>query len=75
MTIKIEKKRIEPYRNVERRDVRAYVLALRDLKVGESFLWKLQSNDRMTILILSIVFDRKFITRKEGEMYRIARTI
>lgn len=54
---------------------REYVKALAALDVGQSFLWRLASNDRMAISIVQMLFDRRFVARQEGDTFRIGRII
>lgn len=53
---------------------REFVTALRDLKKGQSFLYPdLASNDRMAISIVQMLFNREYVTRKEGKAFRVGR--
>lgn len=56
-------------------DFRQYVQALANLKKGQSFLWKLSSNDRMAISIVQMLFNRRFVARKEDDTFRIGRIL
>lgn len=55
---------------------RDFVLALKNLKKGQSFVWEMSSNDRMAIAIVQILLERQFVTRKqEGGKFRIGRVL
>ncbi len=56
-----------------RGDFREFVRTLRDMKKGQSFMWRLSSNDRMAISIVQILFDREFVSRREGDAFRVGR--
>lgn len=73
--IKIEKVAVQALKSGRGGNFQAFVLALRDLKKGESFLYPLASNDRMAIAIVQLLLERDFVTRKEGGMYRIGRVL
>lgn len=76
MAIKIQNKAVQPWASgAEERDYHGFLVALRDLEVGQSFLWKPTSNDRMAITIVGVLFGRKFKTRSEGDTHRIGRVL
>lgn len=49
------------------RDFQEFLKTLKDMKVGQSFLWKLASTDRMALCVAGMLLDRRYITRKEGD--------
>lgn len=76
MTLKIEK--IPLTREAkDNRQVRfaAYVDAIRDLKIGESFMWtlKVQTTHRLAVTIASRLLNREYLFRKEKNGVRIGR--
>lgn len=75
--LKIENKPVEPIGGTRRRNISFadFVIALRNLEVGQSFLMTLDSNDRMAIAIVQILYNRRYVSRKEGERHRIGRTV
>lgn len=77
MKLKIENKPIEPIGGIRRRDVTfaEFVITLQKLEIGQSFLMRLDSNDRMAIAIVQILYNRRFVSRKEGDRHRIGRTV
>ncbi len=77
MKIKVENKPVEPIGGNRARNVTftEFVITLRELKIGQSFLMNLQSNDRMAISIVQILYNRRFVARKEGVQHRIGRTL
>lgn len=52
---------------------RDLALALKVMKVGESFLWPVSSNDRAAIALAQVLLDRQFVTRREGKTFRVGR--
>lgn len=52
---------------------RDLALALKVMKVGESFLWPISSNDRAAIALAQVLLDRQFVSRKEGHTFRVGR--
>jgi hypothetical protein len=50
-----------------------FVMALRALKVGESFVYKLASNNRMAISIAQYLLDRRFTCQREKDSFRVGR--
>jgi len=75
--LKIEDVAVEPIGNGGRGKgaFREFVLALKALKRGQSFVWEMSSNDRMAIAIVQILLDRQFITRREGDSFRVGRLL
>src|ERR1700684_679784 len=69
---KIENVKVSAFNN--RGSRREFLEALPNLKVGQSFIWDLGSNDRTAISIAQFFLDRQFVTRKEGHQFRIGRT-
>jgi hypothetical protein len=51
-----------------------FVAALRDMKVGESFLFQLTSNHRNAISIMQYAFGYRYEAHKDGAAYRVFRT-
>lgn len=75
MALRIENVKVSPFNGRRsKRDYQDFLKALRDLKTGQSFMWALSSNDRMAISIVQFLLDRQYVTRKEGETFRIGRT-
>jgi hypothetical protein len=75
MALKIENVKVTPFNGRRgKREYQDFLTALRDLKTGQSFLWPLSSNDRTAIAIVQFLLDRQYMTRKEGESFRIGRT-
>lgn len=78
MSLKIENIPVEPIGNGSRGNgaFREFVLALKELHKGQSFVWELSSNDRMAIAIVQMLFDRQFITRKQPDgKFRVGRLL
>lgn len=75
MTIEVENVPINHWhgKGREERNWREFVQTLKDLKKGQSFLWKIASNDRMAIAMAGVLLDRRFRSAKEGELHRIGR--
>jgi hypothetical protein len=72
---KIEKKALLP-RSYHLGNFREFVLTLKALKVGESFVLeppKSESNYRMAISIVQILMEVRMATAREGKNLRIAR--
>ena len=63
MSIKIENKAVDGGGDT---GFREYVLTLRALEVGQSFVTKLPSSYRIALSVAQILLDREFVTRKEG---------
>jgi hypothetical protein len=74
--IKIEKVPLAPDPK-DNRQVRfaEFVDTVRDLKVGESFMYdlKMQSTHRLAITIASRLLRREYIVRKESKGVRVGR--
>ena len=79
MSLKIENIPVEPHSSGARGNgaFREFVLALKKLNKGQSFVWELSSNDRMAIAIVQILLERQFITRRQpdGSGFRIGRVL
>jgi hypothetical protein len=73
--IKVEKVQFKPGGSAWSNEFHEYVVALRDLKVGESFLYKMESHHRLAIAIMQHAFGRAYKSRKEGGsgVFRIGR--
>lgn len=73
MTIKIEKKSVLSVGGY--RDLTHIYQALKDMKVGESFLQERQqtANIRMVLTACRTLIGSHFAVRKEGDKYRIGR--
>jgi hypothetical protein len=76
MTYKIEKVALAPDAK-DNRQVRyaEFVDTLRDLKVGESFVfgYKFLSSHRLAITVVSRVLRHEYVARKENNVVRIGR--
>lgn len=59
----------------DKRDFKGFILALRDMEKGQSFLWKIVSTDRIAISVIGMLLDRRYVARKEGELHRIGRVL
>ncbi len=72
MKLKIENIKV---RRVSRHDsaLGDFIAALKQLKVGQSFLYDLKSNHRTAIQIVQHVLDRRFISRAEKTTFRVGR--
>jgi hypothetical protein len=64
MAIKIEKVPVNKSQHRDR-DFAQFVTAMRDLKVGESFVHPMQSHHRLVVTILQQLYERQYITRRE----------
>lgn len=75
MKIKIEKTPITfAITKTSGQSMQSFTEAVRDMKVGESFLFaEVTSNHRNALSILQYAFSRKFCCRKEGSSFRVAR--
>ncbi len=71
MTVKLEKKAMP--KGQTRSDTAEFLDALRDMKVGESFAWKLVPYNRTAMHIAGHLLGRKYISRFEGVAHRIWR--
>lgn len=69
--MKIEKVKMPSYNT--KSEWKDFVATLKRLKVGESFLIKLESNHRMAISIVQDFLNIRFITRKDGNKHRVGR--
>jgi hypothetical protein len=73
MNIKIEKVSVNKSQT-RNKDFGSFVVALRDLKVGESFLHPVQSHHRLAVTIMQHLFDRQYTMRKhDAKTHRIGR--
>jgi hypothetical protein len=71
--MKIEKVKLDGRRGGSG-EFKEFLHALRDLKKGESFLYKAASHHRLSVSILQHLFDRAYTVRKEGEdQFRFGR--
>lgn len=76
MVLKIENKPLRSGSYRTRPEFENFVETLGELNVGQSFLWRqINSNDRATISIAQKLLKRRFITRREGQAYRVARVL
>jgi len=74
MIIKIERVPVRPRKSREGREFGDYCRALVALKVGESFLYPMNSAHRLAITVLQHVMEkRQYTVIAEGDQQRIGR--
>lgn len=74
--IKIEDISIVPWKSDSGRGgFQDFVLALRGMDKGQSFLRKINSTDRIAISVVGTLMERRYVTRKEGDTFRIGRVL
>ena len=73
MTINVEKKDV--LKCGKRRDLTSTYEALREMKVGESFLQEAKEviNIRTVLSACKVLIGSHFVVRKEGKQYRVGR--
>jgi hypothetical protein len=62
-----------PIGDRDERPLAEFLLALKALKIGESFMYKIGPYQRAAMNAAAIVLERKFRTVRKGKEHRVAR--
>lgn len=72
--IKIENKPVSAARRGGT-EYQEFLDAVKKLEKDQSFVTKLGNRDRMALTIAGALLDRRYITRKEGTLFRVGRVL